>query len=398
MMAKELRHKDAVSARVREDEFEHTRQHIINSQATGDLVYASSATQLSGLAVGADNYILSVATDTPAWISPASLLADISPLTTRGDIMFRNATISTRLAKGAANTVLVMGADDPAWSATLAGLTLTSPTLGGTLSAAGHGIVNASTITITDGNSFRCNVDNGFIRVSGGTDINSATIQLSGKSREPNPGMFQIFTPIADLSYTPRLSISGAVATAVAAWSGVYHTGVKFGLAGVATGAFTIDGSTSGVVTVTVNAEAGTWTMTLPAAVGTAGYFLVDAAGNGITSWSNTLPAATVAAGYIQFTEMAAPGALGANTAGIYAVVGGDTLTDLAAVFQDGTVDIFAEESTDPDSPIFRYPDGTEFKSILKKPDKKTVQFVALFPDGSEFVMREKRYPVERWN
>ena len=587
MMAKELRHKDAVSARVREDEFEHTRQHIINSQATGDLVYASSATQLSGLAVGADNYILSVATDTPAWISPASLLADISPLTTRGDIMFRNATISTRLAKGAANTVLVMGADDPAWSATLAGLTLTSPTingtiattgltvpaltlsgsitgaaqtmtgmgtinglaitadtgvitsgtwnatvitpvyggtgvannvastltitgaygitltvsnttaltlptsgtvattanittdiathaalltgihgitiaqtlqtigayaiilrasaatditlpttgtlatlagteeldnktldasvakgtwtasgtwivpdmtLGGTLSAAGHGIRDASSITITDGNSFRCNVDNGFIRVSGGTDINSATIQLSGKSREPNPGMFQIFTPIADLSYTPRLSISGAVATAVAAWSGVYHTGVKFGLAGVATGAFTIDGSTSGVVTVTVNAEAGTWTMTLPAAVGTAGYFLVDAAGNGITSWSNTLPAATVAAGYIQFTEMAAPGALGANTAGIYAVVGGDTLTDLAAVFQDGTVDIFAEESTDPDSPIFRYPDGTEFKSILKKPDKKTVQFVALFPDGSEFVMREKRYPVERWN
>jgi len=136
-MAKELRHKDAVSGRVREDEFEHIRQHILNDQATGDLVYASSATQLSGLAVGADNYILSVATDTPAWISPASLLADISPLTTRGDIMYRNATVSTRLAKGAANTVLVMGADDPAWSATLAGLTLTSPTINGTIATTG---------------------------------------------------------------------------------------------------------------------------------------------------------------------------------------------------------------------------------------------------------------------
>ncbi len=54
------------------------------------------------------------------------------------------------------------------------------------------------------------------------------------------------------------------------------------------------NGSTSGAVTVTVAAAAGTWSMTLPTAVGTAGYFLVDAAGNGITSWSNTLPAITL--------------------------------------------------------------------------------------------------------
>lgn len=67
----------------------------------------------------------------------AAQLALVTPLTTRGDIMFRNATVSTRLAKGAENTVLVMGADDPAWSATLAGLTLTSPQINGTIGTTG---------------------------------------------------------------------------------------------------------------------------------------------------------------------------------------------------------------------------------------------------------------------
>lgn len=102
--------------------------------------------------------------------------------------------------------------------------------------------------------------------------------------------------------------------------------------------------------------------------------------------------------GYIRLTEMAAPGALGANTVGVYAIVGGDTLTDLAAVFQDGTVDIFAQEATDPDSPIFQFPDMTELKLTMRKPDQKTVQFAAIFPDGREFIMRELRYPVNKWN
>jgi len=102
--------------------------------------------------------------------------------------------------------------------------------------------------------------------------------------------------------------------------------------------------------------------------------------------------------GYIRLKEIAAPGALGADLVGIYAVVGGDTLTDLAAVFQDGTVDIFAQEATEPDSPIFQFPDMTDLKLQLRKPDRKTVQFAAIFPDGREFIMRELRYPSPRWN
>jgi len=61
---------------------------------------------------------------------------------------------------------------------------------------------------------------------------------------------------------------------------------LSVGLAATSTGIFNLSGATSGVVSVTVAATAGTWTMTLPAAVGGSGEQLTDAAGNGITSWS----------------------------------------------------------------------------------------------------------------
>ena len=51
-------------------------------------------------------------------------------------------------------------------------------------------------------------------------------------------------------------------------------------------GGLLFNGTTSGVVTLTVAAAAGTWTMQLPAAVGAAGQQLTDAGGDGITSWA----------------------------------------------------------------------------------------------------------------
>ncbi len=42
-------------------------------------------------------------------------------LTTRGDIIRRNATIPERLAKGSSGDVLTMGANDPGWSAPAGG-------------------------------------------------------------------------------------------------------------------------------------------------------------------------------------------------------------------------------------------------------------------------------------
>lgn len=101
----------------------------------------------------------------------------IATLTTRGDILFRNATVPARLAKGAANTVLVMGANDPAWSATLAGLTLTAPILNGTVTLgstpifdAGSGKVQIDTTGATTGLLIRSSQDgNRGVQIQGET-------------------------------------------------------------------------------------------------------------------------------------------------------------------------------------------------------------------------------------
>ena len=82
-MANEFKH-GSVGTELTQAEWEGVGTHVLASQATGAIVYASSTTQLS------------------------------------------------RLGKGADNTVLHLASGIPAWSATLAGLTLTTPTISST--------------------------------------------------------------------------------------------------------------------------------------------------------------------------------------------------------------------------------------------------------------------------
>ncbi len=83
-MANELRHKDAVAGRVRENEYEDIQQHILNGQATGDIVYASSAAQLKGLAIGATNTVLQVVGGIPTWVA-APIIGDDALLSVGDD-------------------------------------------------------------------------------------------------------------------------------------------------------------------------------------------------------------------------------------------------------------------------------------------------------------------------
>ena len=71
-MANELRHA-AVGVELTQAEYESVTGHQVNGRATGDLVHASSATQLSRLGVGTADQVLVVSGGLPSWSSNLSL-------------------------------------------------------------------------------------------------------------------------------------------------------------------------------------------------------------------------------------------------------------------------------------------------------------------------------------
>ena len=67
-MANELIH-SSVGTSLTQAEFEAVGLHVLNSQATGDLIYASSASQLTRLGIGSSTQVLIVTSGIPAWSS-----------------------------------------------------------------------------------------------------------------------------------------------------------------------------------------------------------------------------------------------------------------------------------------------------------------------------------------
>jgi len=56
-------------------EWEALGTHVFNNQSTGDILYASSATQLSRLAIGSTNNVLTISGGVPAWTASPSVTA-----------------------------------------------------------------------------------------------------------------------------------------------------------------------------------------------------------------------------------------------------------------------------------------------------------------------------------
>lgn len=124
-----------------------------------------------------------------------------------------------------------------------------------------------------DGVDFNTNASNP------AADIVFASSGTIAADRVPGEIRFRTATDAAPSVITNRMTITntGLVDMLFTA---------RIGLAGTRTGTLGISGATSGTVTVTVAAAAGTWTMQLPAAVGAAGQQLTDAAGDGVTTWA----------------------------------------------------------------------------------------------------------------
>ena len=99
--------------------------------------------------------------------------------------------------------------------------------------------------------------------------------------------------------------------------------------------------------------------------------------------------------GYIELDEMAAPGAGVADTVRIYAFLGGGALTDLCAVFQDATVDCFAQEVTAPGDAVIAAPDETVGTVVIKRPHPGTVQLVVRVPGFDDWNISEKEFHNE---
>ena len=72
-MAKEFKH-DSVGTQLTQAEYEANAGHVIASQAVGDIVYADTTTQLTGLAIGEQNQILTVSSaGKPEWVTSITL-------------------------------------------------------------------------------------------------------------------------------------------------------------------------------------------------------------------------------------------------------------------------------------------------------------------------------------
>ena len=111
-MANEFKHK-SVGTELTQTEFEAVGGHVFDSQATGDIPYASSSTQISRLGIGSTNDVLTIVGGIPAWDSTWSPAGDIT-LADTVDLLFgTGADAGFRWSTGdASNHSLVLGLDN----------------------------------------------------------------------------------------------------------------------------------------------------------------------------------------------------------------------------------------------------------------------------------------------
>ena len=151
-MANELKH-GSVGTELTQAEWEAVGAHVFSSQAAGDIMYASSTSQLTRLGKGADNTVLHLASGIPAWSATLAGLTLTTP--TISSTGFTNAT-HAHAASNSGGTVA---------ASALSGTSLASGVV--TTSATTVGVLNSGSINTGFGN-----IDNG----SSTLDTGAATV------------------------------------------------------------------------------------------------------------------------------------------------------------------------------------------------------------------------------
>jgi len=111
-MANEFKHK-SVGSELSQTEFEAVGGHVFDSQATGDILYALSNSQLTRLGIGSTNDVLTISGGIPAWDSTWSPAGDITLADTIDLLFGTGADAGFRWSTGdASNHTLVLGLDN----------------------------------------------------------------------------------------------------------------------------------------------------------------------------------------------------------------------------------------------------------------------------------------------
>jgi len=105
-MADEFKH-DTVGTTLTEAEWVGIGTHVLDSQATGDIIYATSASQLSRLGIGSAGQLLGISGGVPAWETYAGTSAIVTVGTLASGTW--NATAITEVYGGTGQTSWTTG-------------------------------------------------------------------------------------------------------------------------------------------------------------------------------------------------------------------------------------------------------------------------------------------------
>ena len=423
-MANELKH-GSVGTELTQAEWEAVGTHVVANQAVGDLIYADTTSQLLRLGVGLTNEVLRVTSGKPDWQATTFITGlgtittgvwqgtdvgvayggtGVSTLTANGVLVGNGASAIGSIDMSTKGHVLIGdGSGNPqmlsigtnthvltADSGETTGVKWAALSVLGTITSdiqldANLDFVGPQTITTTSGAlTVTPATDTLFSNDTGVVIGHTAQI-----SHDSGASKFQILgTALVDSSMTllrtggnvgsPIIHFVKSRASAIGDFAAVLDNDNLGNFRW-----FGDDGTDHGTRIAEFHAEVD------DAAIGTGligGAFVWQLATTsvGITEKMRLSAAGdlSITSGFLELTEMTAPGAGAANTARIYAEADGGSLTDLSAVFQDGTVVDFAEEVTPLDAPIHITPTRTPITLEFRKPHAGISEIVAVFPGG----------------
>jgi hypothetical protein len=172
-MANELKH-GSVGTELTQAEWEAVGTHVVANQAVGDIIYASTTSQLSRLGKGADNTVLRLASSIPEWSATLAGLTLTTP--TISSTGFANANH----AHAASNSGGTVAASALSGTSLASGVVTTSATTVGVLNS---GSINTGFGTIDVGSS---SIAGGSFDASDGNITHVGDISLDSLSSDGN--------------------------------------------------------------------------------------------------------------------------------------------------------------------------------------------------------------------